>query len=156
MKNRKRITLLVIVLFALVMLLQFVPVTRDNPPVGGDFDEQQDVRLILRHTCYNCHSNETSWPWYSSVAPFSWLIANDVHEARGRLNFSEWKSMQADDQALAKKEIWKEIERGDMPPGSYVLMHSDAKLSETDRSVIRRWATGLPSDLDTAGVSSFF
>jgi len=154
MSNRKRISLSLLVLLAVVILLQFIPVTRDNPPVAGDFDEQQDVRRILRHTCYNCHSNETSWPWYSIMAPISWLIAHDVSEARKHLNFSDWKSMQADDQALAKKGIWQEIERGDMPPGRYVLMHSDAKLSEADKSVIHMWTTGHPSETDSAGVTS--
>jgi hypothetical protein len=154
MMKGKKSSIGAVVLLALMILPQFIPVTRDNPPVGGDFDERQDVRRILRHICYNCHSNETSWPWYSSVAPISWLIAHDVSAAREHLNFSDWKSMPTDDQALAKKEIWQEIERGDMPPGRYVLMHSDAKLSETDKSVIRIWAAGLPSKTDSGSVTS--
>ncbi len=152
--KRKRITLWVGVLLALVVLLQFIPVTRDNPPVAGDFDEQQDVERVLRNSCYNCHSHETSWPWYSGVAPVSWLVAHDVNEAREHLNFSNWKTMRANDRLLAKKIIWEEIARGDMPLGRYVLLHPCAKLSETDKSVIRSWAAGLPSDVDSTGANS--
>jgi hypothetical protein len=140
MEKTRKIAIGALVIFALVILMQLVPVTRKNYPVGGDFDGQEDVARILRRSCYNCHSNETSWPWYSWVAPASWLVTHDVNEAREHLNFSNWKAMRPDDQELAKKEIWQEIKRGDMPPGTYLIMHSVAKLSENEKSLIRSWA----------------
>jgi hypothetical protein len=154
MKKRKKLTTWVIVVLAFVVLIQFIPVTRDNPPVEGNFDGSQDVERILRHACYNCHSNETSWPWYSRVAPVSWLVASDVHDAREHLNFSSWRSLTSGDRALAKKDIWEHIERGEMPPARYVIMHSEAKLSDAEKAKIRRWAAEPPSGADSAGAAS--
>ena len=76
---------------ALAVVAQLYPrPTRDNPPVWASIDAPHDVERILRRSCYDCHSNETRWPWYSHLAPRSWLVAADVHEARVRMNFSEW------------------------------------------------------------------
>jgi hypothetical protein len=147
MGSRKGIRITLIILAAILVLIQFVPVSRDNPPVVSDFDDPVLVKQILNRSCYDCHSNETSWPWYSSIAPISWLVASDVNEAREHLNFSEWGSLQTDDQLLARKKIWKEIEKGQMPLGNYLLMHGDAKLSESDKSVIQRWSS-VPSAVD--------
>jgi hypothetical protein len=81
------------VLLAIVLLLvviQFVPVDRSNPPVTSEVPASPEARAVLRRACYDCHSNETVWPWYSKVAPVSWLVARDVHKGREELNFSTW------------------------------------------------------------------
>ncbi len=150
MKIGKKIKLAVIVLFAVFVLLQLIPISRDNPPITADFSGDPAVKQILRRSCYDCHSNETTWPWYSWVAPISWLVAGDVNEAREHFNFSEWQDIPTDDQRVIIKRMWKEIDEGEMPPGLYLLMHSEAKLSESENSLIRTWAEGLPpSDTDS-------
>jgi hypothetical protein len=142
MKTGRKILLAVLVLFAVLILLQLIPVSRQNPPVVTDFKGDPGVRQILRRSCYDCHSNETVWPWYSRIAPVSWLVAGDVNEARGHLNFSEWGRMVTGDQNAMKRRIWKEIELDEMPPGRYLLMHSEARLTEHEKSLINTWAKG--------------
>ena len=142
MKKRKPARLILTLLVVAVVVAQFVPVTRDNPPVGADFDGDAAVKAVLKKSCYDCHSNETVWPWYSYVAPVSWLVASDVTEAREKLNFSDWGQMSPENQAHASREVWKEIEKGEMPLGMYLLMHSEAVPTEADKVVIQNWAGG--------------
>lgn len=120
--------------------IQFVPVNRTNPPVQGDFRGSAEVVSVLRRACYDCHSNQTVWPWYSRVAPVSWVIARDVHEGRAALNFSTWNQLSADKQAEALKESWEEVAEGKMPTWYYVALHPEARLSGNDQSVLRAWS----------------
>src|SRR5260370_21785207 len=86
-----KIIKLIVVLAAVALIVaQFFRVDRSNPPVASDLRAPPDVKGILRRACYDCHSNETRWPWYTHVAPVSWLMAYDVHEGRHRLNYSNW------------------------------------------------------------------
>ncbi|MEW5795945.1 MAG: heme-binding domain-containing protein [Candidatus Zixiibacteriota bacterium] len=147
MKHRKRSWLLWLVLI-LVVAAQFVPVARDNPAVLADFDDRPGVRLVLKRCCYDCHSNESVWPWYSFIAPVSWLVASDVHEAREKLNFSEWGLMADDKRRHALEEIWKEVEEGEMPLRIYLVMHSEARLSDQDMAILHEWTGG---DSPTSG-----
>ncbi len=127
-------------LIVLLIVLQFVPVERTNPPDHREFMAPADVQAILRRACYNCHSNETVWPWYSKVAPVSFLLANDVKEGRREVNFSTWEKATEQRKARKLKEIVKEVESGDMPPWYYVPLHPEAKLSPADRKTIIAWA----------------
>ena len=97
---------------------------------------------VLRRACYDCHSNETVWPWYSRVAPASWLVARDVNEGREALNYSTWTSYPAEERDEERAETWEEVEEGEMPLGVYLLMHREAKLSDADRTILRSWAAG--------------
>jgi Haem-binding domain len=124
--------------------IQFVPVSRTNPPVQGDFRGSREVVAVLRRACYDCHSNETVWPWYSRVAPVSWVIAHDVNEGREALNFSTWNQLSAEKQAEAMKESWEEVAEGKMPTWYYVALHPEARLSANDQSVLRAWS-GSPA-----------
>lgn len=124
------------------VLIQFVPVDRTNPPVESEVPASAEVREVLRRACYDCHSNETIWPWYSRVAPISWLVARDVHEGREHLNFSTWNRLSTQDQVEAMHESWEEVDEGAMPLWFYLPPHPEARLSERDRELLRRWATG--------------
>ncbi len=119
--------------------IQFIPVERTNPPVTKDIDANDDTKAILRRACYNCHSNETVWPWYSYVAPVSWLVVNDVHTARGRFNFSEWDTFDEDYQIYLIGSMLEKVERGEMPPGKYLTMHPNAKITEQELNVLKKW-----------------
>ena len=124
--------------------IQLVPVSRTNPPVEGDFRGSTEVVSVLRRACYDCHSNETVWPWYSRVAPVSWVIAHDVTEGRAELNFSTWDQLSTEKQAKAMKESWKEVAEGEMPTWYYVVLHPEARLSANDQSVLQAWS-GSPA-----------
>jgi hypothetical protein len=133
------------VVLGLVVVLvgiQLVPVDRANPPVEAEVPAEANVRAILRRACYDCHSNETFWPWYSRIAPISWLVARDVHEGRKELNFSTWNRYTTKQQLKNFKESWAEVAEGEMPPWIYLPVHRDAVLSAEDRRLLRTWALG--------------
>lgn len=129
-------------LAATLLAIQLVPVQRTNPAIAGDLAAPPDVAHALRSACYDCHSNETRWPWYSAVAPVSWLISRDVAEGRRRLNFSEWAEY-ADDPGTRVNKLGKiadAVAAGDMAPWYYRVLHPGARLSDDDRQTLRRWA----------------
>jgi hypothetical protein len=122
-----------------LLLAQLVPVQRANPPAKGDVSAPPRIEATLRRACYDCHSNETRWPWYSRVAPISWLAAHDVELGRKEINFSEWgeyypttrkRKLQWMDRALRQKA---------MPPWQYRIIHPGARLTEEDRAALEQW-----------------
>ena len=136
---------LLLSLLAIVLAIQFIPVDRSNPPLAGEIDTFPQVQQILERSCFDCHSNSTSWPWYSYVAPVSWLVAHDVEEGREHLNFSEWESYSAEERNDLLGEIWEEVEDGEMPLWFYAPLHPEAKLSDEDKELLWLWSnqTGL-------------
>jgi len=138
-KLTKRLLLFVVVV---LFLIQFVPVDRTNPPVEGEISAPDPVMEVLRSSCYDCHSNETTWPWYSRVAPISWRIAEHVEHGRENLNFSAWQGMSSEDQERAMEGIWEEVEKGAMPLSDYLRMHPEASLTEPQLETLRRWVEG--------------
>ena len=123
-----------------LLLAQFVPVNRTNPPVESWVDAPAEVVAVLERSCYDCHSNETVWPAYSRIAPISWLVANHVHEGREAVNYSTWDRYSAEERAELLEETWEEVEEGEMPLQGYFLLHSQARLSDADLSLLRSWA----------------
>lgn len=126
---------------------QFVRPARDNPPVdaGSTLEATAQVPApvgdLLRRACYDCHSNQTRWPWYSEVAPVSWLVARDVRLGRGQLNFSAWGEYNAYDRADLLDEACEETTEGNMPLGIYTMMHSRARLSPADVAALCAWTS---------------
>lgn len=137
---RRKIAILVGALIVLLLAIQLVPVAHTNPPVKADFDGPSGVEAVLRQSCYDCHSNESSWPWYSYVAPSSWLVTHDVEEARDHFNLSDWGSYDAKRQAKLAEEMWEEVEDGEMPLLMYRLAHAAARLTEADKDTLRAWS----------------
>ena len=129
---------ILIALVVIVVGIQFVPVKRTNPGVVYDFDGPANVKAILKRSCYDCHSNETKWPWYSHVAPVSWFLADHVKEGREHLNFSDWEPLK--DVVYMHTQIYTMVATGQMPLKSYLLLHSDAKISPEDLATIKKWA----------------
>lgn len=124
---------------ALILLIQVVPVNHANPPVLYEIPAPDEALAVLRRSCYDCHSNETRWPWYSRVAPISWLIAHDVNEAREAMNFSEWDGYAPDEQRDLLDLILEEIDNGRMPLWHYPPLHPEAQLSDKDLILLRKW-----------------
>jgi hypothetical protein len=129
-----------IILTVVLIVIQFVPVERANPPVESDVPAPAELKAVLRRSCYGCHSNETRWPWYSRIAPISWLIANDVKEGRREVNFSVWNQFTGSKRARKFKEIVEQVEGNKMPQWYYVIVHPEAKLSAGDKEMIINWA----------------
>jgi hypothetical protein len=135
MRWKKGLVALVIILVG----IQFIPVARTNPSVTEDVEAPEAVKATLRRSCYNCHSNTTRWPWYSYVAPVSWLVASDVHEARRHVNFSEWNRYTNEDRREKLGHIREEVETGEMPLWYYLIMHPSARLSPDNHTTLLNW-----------------
>lgn len=130
---------ILVVLVLILVGIQFIPVERTNPPIKSEVDAPENVKAIFKKACYNCHSNETNWAWYTKIAPASFLAADDVEHGRKHLNFSEWN---INKEEKAKEEIWDEVREEQMPPWQYKIFHSEAKLTQEEKNIIRNWATG--------------
>ena len=119
----------ILIAMAILLVAQLVPYGRvtPNPPVSSEPEwDTPQTRSLFFEACRDCHSNETEWPWYSHVAPASWLVRRDVDEGRSHFNVSEWNrpSSQHGDEAAEK------VEEGDMPPWFYLPLHAHARLSQ--------------------------
>jgi len=126
--------------------IQFIRPEMTNPPVDpalGSLEQlhaDPAVERLLRAACFDCHSHETNWPWYSSLAPSSWLVARDVRVGRKRLNFSLWGKYGLDRRLTALNDIMDQVSSGEMPYRPYVLLHSEARLDSSARNKIVAWA----------------
>ncbi|MBW7887112.1 MAG: heme-binding domain-containing protein [Bacteroidetes bacterium] len=146
MKKKKILKLSAISFVAILLLIQFIQPNKENPPVEKEqtidalLQVPDSVLTVFKRSCYDCHSNETKWPLYASIAPVSWLISHDVTEGRRELNFSEWGKYKAKRQLKKLSEIADEIEGNSMPMPIYLPLHPDAKLSDSDRRLIVAWS----------------
>ncbi|MFM2417287.1 MAG: hypothetical protein RL385_2010 [Pseudomonadota bacterium] len=119
---------------AFFALLQLVPYGRshENPPVRQEpVWDSPETRALAKRTCFDCHSNESTWPWYSHVAPVSWLVQHDVDEGREHLNFSEFDRPQRHAEDAAES-----VEEGEMPMAVYLPLHPEARLSPTEKAAL--------------------
>lgn len=103
-----------------------------NPPA--------EVRELLKTSCYDCHSNQTEYPWYNAVAPVSYWLADHVNEGKGHLNFSAWNTYEAKRKDHKLEEVVEMVEEGEMPLNEYTWTHEGARLTEAQRKAITEWA----------------
>ena len=131
-------------LLALLVIQLFQP-ARTNPPI----DPQREVHAfvpadaaaaaVIQRSCNDCHSHSTVWPWYSHVAPASWLVVSDVNRGRKAMNLSDWAAYPPEEQQKHLTEICNEVSEGEMPAFSYTLVHRNARLSQTDIAAVCGW-----------------
>jgi hypothetical protein len=152
------------VLVVLAVAAQVFQPRTSNPPIDPASTLQArlavppDVSSILDRSCRDCHTHETTWPWYAKVSPASWLVVSDVNEGREHLNLSEWARYDARRADHELDEMCEHVREGEMPLGSYTLLHPDARLSEGDVTAICGWTERVrvpaegPPATDTEGV----
>jgi hypothetical protein len=134
-----------IVLIVLLVVAQAVRPARTNPAVdqtktiAANATVSPEVAAILARACNDCHSSNTEWPWYAEVAPVSWLLVDDVNEGREELSLSDWGTYDSKKRVRKLKKICEEVEEGGMPLKSYVLIHPNARLSDSDKQVLCEW-----------------
>ena len=135
------------------LLLQLTNPARTNPPVVHDMiasnQPPAEVAAMLRASCYDCHTHETTWPFYSRIAPSSWLVVGDVNEGRQHLNLSDWPQ---DPERAAKKceRMSEAVEDGDMPPGKYTMIHVNARLTDAQKKQLTQWLDDRADQLKAA------
>ena len=121
------------------IIIQFFPIDKTNPITneGMDFlkikNTPEPIAKLIRNSCYDCHSNETKYPFYSNIQPVAWLLKNHIDEGRKELNFSTFATYEPKRQAHKLEEAAEYVEQKNMPLESYTLGHSDAKLSDEQR-----------------------
>jgi cytochrome c551/c552 len=138
----KRIGIAFIVLFIVIQVFRinktitpvneqtdFMAVTQTNP----------EVATILKNACYDCHSNQPTYPWYTNVAPVSWWIKNHINEGSKHLNFSIWQTYTVKRKDHKLEECVEMIEEGEMPMNSYTWMHPEAKLTDAQKQLLIDW-----------------
>ena len=145
--NMVRVKRLILALVAIFLLAQFVRPQRTNPPVTPSRSLEAHVQVppnvsaLLKRGCADCHSSETVWPWYSHIAPVSWLVADDVNTGRRHINFQDWEAQENPKEAAEHLAlICKEVREKGMPPFSYRIMHSESRLSEEDIGALCSWS----------------
>jgi len=145
--NKVRVKIVLWVLVGLLVAAQLVRPKRTNPPVVPSRALESHVQVppqvssIMKRSCYDCHSSETVWPWYSHVAPVSWLIADDVNQGRSHINFQDWEAQENPQEANEHlRAICKEVQDGGMPPLTYRMMHKSSRLSSEDVNLVCSWA----------------
>ncbi|RME94736.1 MAG: cytochrome C, partial [Bacteroidetes bacterium] len=132
-------------LAAILLLIQFVPIDRSVPAINAqaDFlvatDAPQAIATTIRAACYDCHSYNTTYPWYAKVAPLSFWLQSHVKGGRSELNFSNWTSYPADKAAHKLEECAEEVSERHMPLRSYTWLHPNARLSDAQVSALSQW-----------------
>lgn len=145
----KKAKVATLVVGAVFVAAQFCQPERANPlsDPAASFEAVENppprVRAVLDRACKDCHSNSTVWPWYSHIAPASWLVADDVVDARRHLNLSEWGKMKPERRRHALEEMCREVKSGGMPMWQYRLLHPSARLQPDDVATL----CALPENL---------
>jgi hypothetical protein len=140
--------------FFLLLLLAFVVIQFFRPQknvaagisandITAKYTVPQDVQTVFKTSCYDCHSNNTNYPWYNNIQPVAWWLSDHIKEGKKELNFSEFASYRIGRQYRKLEEINKEIEENEMPLESYTLIHGNAKLSEQQKTTVTNWVNTL-------------
>ena len=143
---KKPLKVIALVLAVAFIAVQFYRPDRTNPPVMESETLEaatqipENVQAILKRSCNDCHSNQTNYPWYSNVSPFSWLLVNHINDGRRHLNLSVWATYDAKKKHRKLEEICEQVKMGEMPLNQYLWIHRDANLSDADRTLLCDWA----------------
>ena len=140
---KKKLKWFLFIAIAVFGLLQCFNPSHANPPVKSDFiavmAPPAEVEKMLHAACYDCHSHETRWPWYSRIAPISWSVAKDVEDGRANLDLSTWSTNDLDHAVRKLGSMSEDVQGGDMPMKKYTLIHRDARLTADQRKQLADW-----------------
>lgn len=142
----KKVLLVLLVIF---IAIQFFPTeknisTAEQPAnINNVYTVPADVDKILRTSCYDCHSNNTAYPWYNRMQPVAWFLASHVKEGKEKLNFDAFATYSNERRLDKVEEIGETIQKGEMPLASYTLIHGDAKLSDVQKQVVLNWVNSI-------------
>jgi len=148
--NKTKLSVITIATFVAIQLIPTpnLNISSENPnDLFLNETVPESVSTLLKNSCYDCHSQETTLPWYQEVAPVKWLVNGHILEAREHLNFSEWNTLSKAEKAEALDDISDVVSEEEMPLKSYTLLHNEAKLTPKDRDVIVNWAEDLTESL---------
>ena len=142
-----------IILLVAFVLIQFFPIDKNNPEPTPQLDflkiknTPETTATLIRTGCYDCHSNESKYPWYSNVQPVAWFLESHITEARKKLNFSTFATYEPKRQAHKLAEAIDEVESDGMPLDSYVLIHNDAKFNDAQKQEVIKYFKLVEGDI---------
>jgi hypothetical protein len=151
MSRVKKILLAILIVF---VLIQFIQPARNKSgqvlatDMAAIYKMPDTVQAVLKVACYDCHSNNTNYPWYTYVQPIGWMLANHIHNGKEELNFSEFGAYTARRQRSKLKAIANQVKDGDMPLYSYTIMHKGARLNREQKQLIIDWAQKIKDSLE--------
>jgi hypothetical protein len=147
MNNFLKIRILMPAIIVILLVMQVFRIDKKNPSKNPETDylyivkPPAEIANLIKTGCYDCHSNETIYPWYSNIAPLSWIIKSHITEGRDHLNFSEWGYYHAGRRGNKQDECSEMITKNEMPIPSYKLMHSSAKFTNEQKAILIAWFT---------------
>lgn len=150
----KRVKIIILVLFIIIIAIQFIQPARNQSgqvnqnSITKIYSVPKKVQMILSVACYDCHSNNTRYPWYANIQPGSWWMASHIKEGKNGLNFDEFASYSNRLQQSKLKSIVNSINNGTMPLSSYTLIHKEAILSREDKMSIKNWVNTIKDSLE--------
>lgn len=145
---------ILLILLTIAIVIQFIRPDMTPPPVDQTHTIQAAMTLppnidkMARQSCYDCHSNETRWPWYSQISPVSWWLKSHVNDGRKSLNFSEFATYTKVKKAKKLGSVAEEVKSKDMPLSYYLPMHPAAHLTDADRQAFVAWADGTKAAIE--------
>lgn len=151
---KKLLKIVAILIAVAIIAIQFIRIDQTDPPsvesesLYAAIEVPTDVRNILERSCADCHSHNTRYPWYANVQPSAWFLKDHIDDARRKMNFSTYNTYPLKKKAHKLEEVCEQVESKEMPLPSYLWLHRDAVLSETDRTRLCEWAKGEKSKLD--------
>ena len=136
-------------LVGILILIQFIRPNKNNSGLveldyATELKVTNEVKNLIETSCADCHSNNTIYPWYGEIAPISWYLAYHVNDAKEHLNFSEWTDYNKNQKKHILKDLKEELEDRNMPLNSYLLMHKNAKLTESQYKLLLDWVDSIP------------
>lgn len=143
--KRKIVSISLGIIVLAMVIMQFFNPDTNNPAEQADktlaanIDVPKDVLDVLKTSCFDCHSHQTKWPWYASIAPASFIVHDHVEDGRKHLNFSTWADYDLEKQLHKLEEIEEEVKEGEMPLKGYTIMHSGTSLSDKQKDVLFKW-----------------
>ena len=146
MKKKTKFILAVVGLLVIIQLFRVDKSIPETDPADHFIQintPPEPIKKMLQQACYDCHSFETKWPWYSNIAPVSWLIGHHVEEGREYFNFSTWGKLSQKKKNHLLEEMVEEVEKKEMPLAGYTLLHPEARLSDDQRAQLMEWFKSL-------------
>lgn len=149
-KTRKTLTGILILLLVIQTIQPMRNLSDSESPndISNTFEVNEKVSGILKEKCYDCHSNNTRYPWYNYIQPAGWWLAAHIFEGKEHLNFSEFKTYTPQRQARKLRQIHDVLHEGTMPLETYVWLHQEAKITEDDKNAINAWIESLPLKME--------
>jgi hypothetical protein len=150
---KKVLKIAIIVLVLVFVIAQFVRPDRSTPPIDNaqvlesNAIVPADVKVILQRSCADCHSNATTYPWYSNISPASWWLQSHINDGRHELNFSEWGTYSPKKRNKKMEEVCEQVRSREMPLPSYLWIHRDAQMSDDEIDVVCSWTEAVRAEL---------